>query len=77
MADEIYTVLNRLQTESFVRSVTLEKNSCPTVILFEEEQLEMNKTFCFDTARGSVGTEFRQNYIQPGSSICNHVRLHE
>jgi len=54
IADEILQVLNLTQSNAFVRSVTITKAKVPAVILYNDSQIVMLKSFCFLSTSGSV-----------------------
>jgi hypothetical protein len=54
VADEVLSVINMTQSNSFVRSVTVTKNKVPAVILYDDEQISLIKSFCFNKSLGSV-----------------------
>ena len=57
VADEVLTGLNRVQTNSFVRSLSIiSKSKCPTIILYEDEQIQLIRSFCFSNTGGSVSS---------------------
>jgi hypothetical protein len=72
-ADGFITVLNMLQTDSFVQSVVADRNETPNVILYSPCQLDQIRKFCFDRREGSVLTFDSTFNVTKGMYVTSSV----
>ena len=54
LVDAVFQVLQMAQTDEIVRSVQIAADRVPSIVLYNERQLQDLKSFCFDRKRGSV-----------------------